>query len=80
MADRVLNRTQYAEYLGLTLKTFSYLRSKNPETFAPSFVIGNREKWYLSTIDKFHHDNEVQRSEPINGKDIEKQTGGEPIE
>lgn len=78
MADKVLNRVQYAEHLGLTIKTFQLLRQKHPEQFAPSFVIGTREKWYLSTVEAFHHKNETQKSDPIDGEDINS-TGGSPI-
>lgn len=80
MADRVLNMTQYAEYLGFCLQSFSSLRKRHPEDFAPSFKIGKHERWYLSTVEAFHHNNEMQKSDPIDGRDIEKQTGGEPIE
>ena len=79
MGDSVLNMTQYAEYLGFCIQTFSSLRKKHPEDFAPSFRIGKHERWYLSTIEKFHHDNETQKSEPIDGEDINNTTGGSPI-
>lgn len=58
MADRVLNATQYAEYLGFCIQTFSTLRKKNPSQFAPSFTIGRHERWFESTVESFHKSRE----------------------
>ena len=65
MGDRVLNKTQYAEYLGLCIQTFSTLRKANPEHFAPSFIIGKHERWFESTVEAFHKARETNSENGI---------------
>lgn len=52
--DRTLNKTQYAELLGIDIHTFNKHRAAHPEQFCPSFLIGTNERWFLSRIQEFY--------------------------
>ena len=73
MADTVLNQQQYSAFLGLKDRhTFARLRKTHPEQIAPSFFIGNNERWFLSTIIEFHKALESQEKNNAGGSVVSK--------